>query len=113
MAVLKDSILRHQSGASAGVAGEMPTLNDLPRADRFPITLSGGGHEHESAEEIQRPVCAVNQVNLTGVRILLALPQLPQDPASGAARSTRTMCEMLAAAGAEVHAVATWGCPPG
>jgi glycosyltransferase involved in cell wall biosynthesis len=35
------------------------------------------------------------------------LPQLPQDPASGAARSTRTMCEMLAAAGATVRAVAT------
>jgi len=46
-------------------------------------------------------------LNLTGARILLVLPQLPQDPASGAARSTRTMCEMLAAAGAEVHAVAT------
>jgi glycosyltransferase involved in cell wall biosynthesis len=46
-------------------------------------------------------------VKLTGARILLVLPQLPQDPASGAARSTRTMCEMLAAAGAEVRAVAT------
>lgn len=46
-------------------------------------------------------------MNLTGARLLLVLPQLPQDPASGAARSTRTMCEMLAAAGAEVHAVAT------
>ncbi len=39
--------------------------------------------------------------------MLLVLPQLPQDPASGAARSTRTMCEMLATAGAEVRAVAT------
>ena len=39
--------------------------------------------------------------------MLLVLPQLPQDPASGAARSTRTICEMLAGAGAEVHAVAT------
>jgi glycosyltransferase involved in cell wall biosynthesis len=37
----------------------------------------------------------------------LVLPQLPQDPASGAARSTRTMCEMLAEAGFVVHAVAT------
>jgi glycosyltransferase involved in cell wall biosynthesis len=46
-------------------------------------------------------------VKLAGARLLLVLPQLPQDPASGAARSTRTMCEMLAAAGAEVHAVAT------
>jgi len=46
-------------------------------------------------------------VNLRGARLLLVLPQLPQDPASGAARSTRTMCEMLAAAGAEVRAVAT------
>jgi glycosyltransferase involved in cell wall biosynthesis len=46
-------------------------------------------------------------VNLSGARFLLVLPQLPQDPASGAARSTRTMCEMLAAAGAEVRAVAT------
>jgi glycosyltransferase involved in cell wall biosynthesis len=46
-------------------------------------------------------------VHLRGARLLLVLPQLPQDPASGAARSTRTMCEMLAAAGAEVRAVAT------
>jgi glycosyltransferase involved in cell wall biosynthesis len=46
-------------------------------------------------------------MTLTGARLLLVLPQLPQDPASGAARSTRTMCEMLAAAGAEVRAVAT------
>lgn len=37
----------------------------------------------------------------------MVLPQLPQDPASGAARSVRTICEMLAAAGLEVHAVAT------
>ncbi len=46
-------------------------------------------------------------MSLRGARILLVLPQLPQDPASGAARSTRTMCEMLAAAGATVRAVAT------
>lgn len=46
-------------------------------------------------------------MTLTGARVLLVLPQLPQDPASGAARSTRTMCEMLASAGAEVRAVAT------
>lgn len=46
-------------------------------------------------------------MRLAGARVLLALPQLPQDAASGAARSTRTICEMLAAAGAEVRAVAT------
>jgi glycosyltransferase involved in cell wall biosynthesis len=46
-------------------------------------------------------------VSLKGARLLLVLPQLPQDPASGAARSTRSMCEMLASAGAEVRAVAT------
>ena len=46
-------------------------------------------------------------MSIAGARLLLVLPQLPQDPASGAARSTRTMCEMLAAAGAEVRAVAT------
>ncbi|MBV8729481.1 MAG: hypothetical protein JO336_06705, partial [Acidobacteriia bacterium] len=46
-------------------------------------------------------------MRLGGARLLLVLPQLPQDPASGAARSTRTICEMLAAAGAEVRAVAT------
>lgn len=46
-------------------------------------------------------------MKLSGVRLLLVLPQLPQDPASGAARSTRTMCEMLAAAGATVQAVGT------
>ena len=39
-------------------------------------------------------------------RLLLVLPQLPQDPASGAARSVRTMCEMLAAAGWSVRALA-------
>jgi glycosyltransferase involved in cell wall biosynthesis len=39
--------------------------------------------------------------------LLYVLPQLPHDPASGAARSTRTICEMLAAAGFTVHAVAT------
>jgi glycosyltransferase involved in cell wall biosynthesis len=42
-----------------------------------------------------------------GPRLLLVLPQLPQDPASGAARSTRTIGEMLAAGGFDVHAVAT------
>lgn len=46
-------------------------------------------------------------MELNGARLLLVLPQLPQDPASGAARSTRTMCEMLAAAGAQIRAVAT------
>ena len=40
-------------------------------------------------------------------RLLLLLPQLPQDPASGAARSMRTACEMLAGAGWEVRALAT------
>jgi glycosyltransferase involved in cell wall biosynthesis len=43
----------------------------------------------------------------SGPRLLLVLPQLPQDPSSGAARSTRTICEILAAAGFVVHAVAT------
>lgn len=46
-------------------------------------------------------------MSLQGARLLLVLPQLPQDPASGAARSTRTICEMLAGAGAEVRALAT------
>jgi glycosyltransferase involved in cell wall biosynthesis len=40
-------------------------------------------------------------------RLLLLLPQLPQDPASGAARSMRTACEMLAVARWEVRALAT------
>jgi glycosyltransferase involved in cell wall biosynthesis len=39
--------------------------------------------------------------------LLYVVPQLPHDPASGAARSTRTICEMLAAAGFAVHALAT------
>ncbi len=39
-------------------------------------------------------------------RLLLTLPQLPQDPASGAARSMRTICEMLAAADWSVRALA-------
>ena len=38
---------------------------------------------------------------------LLVLPQLPQDPASGAARSTRTICELVSRAGFEVRVVAT------
>jgi glycosyltransferase involved in cell wall biosynthesis len=41
------------------------------------------------------------------MRVLLLLGQLPQDPASGAARSMNTICQMLAAGGAEVHALAT------
>lgn len=40
-------------------------------------------------------------------RLLLLLPQLPQDPASGAARSLCTACGFLAAAGWSVHALAT------
>ncbi|MBL9219294.1 MAG: glycosyltransferase [Opitutaceae bacterium] len=39
-------------------------------------------------------------------RLLLLLPQLPQDPASGAARSMRTIAEFLAAAGWSVRALA-------
>jgi glycosyltransferase involved in cell wall biosynthesis len=39
-------------------------------------------------------------------RLLLLLPQLPQDPASGAARSMRTACEILASAGWSVRALA-------
>jgi glycosyltransferase involved in cell wall biosynthesis len=46
-------------------------------------------------------------VSISGAKLLLVLPQLPQDPASGAARSVRTMCEMLSGAGFEVRAVAT------
>lgn len=40
-------------------------------------------------------------------RILLLLSQLPQDPASGAARSMRTISEFLARSGFEVRALAT------
>ncbi len=39
-------------------------------------------------------------------RLLLLLPQLPQDPASGAARSMRAACQVLAAAGWAVRALA-------
>jgi len=39
-------------------------------------------------------------------RLLLLLPQLPQDPASGAARSLRTAVEMLATAGWSVRSLA-------
>jgi len=39
-------------------------------------------------------------------RLLLLLPQLPQDPASGAARSMRTAVEMLATAGWQVQVLA-------
>src|SRR5581483_1725066 len=39
-------------------------------------------------------------------RVLLVLPQLPQDPAAGAARSLTTICEMLAACGFKVRALA-------
>jgi len=40
-------------------------------------------------------------------RLLLCLPQMPQDPASGAARSMRTICEMLAGSGWTVRVLAT------
>ncbi|MFI5337450.1 MAG: glycosyltransferase [Opitutales bacterium] len=40
-------------------------------------------------------------------QLLLLLPQLPHDPASGAARSMRTIGELLAAAGWSVRALAT------
>jgi glycosyltransferase involved in cell wall biosynthesis len=43
----------------------------------------------------------------SGLRVLVALPQLPQDPASGAARSTRTIAEMLASSGFALRVVAT------
>ncbi len=39
-------------------------------------------------------------------RVLLALPQFPQDPAAGAPRSLTNICEMLAASGFEVRALA-------
>lgn len=39
-------------------------------------------------------------------RVLLVLPQLPQDPAAGAARSLTTICEMLAACGFKVRVLA-------
>ncbi|MDI1336541.1 MAG: glycosyltransferase [Lacunisphaera sp.] len=39
-------------------------------------------------------------------RLLLLLPQLPQDPASGAARSMRIICEIMAEAGWSVRALA-------
>jgi glycosyltransferase involved in cell wall biosynthesis len=40
-------------------------------------------------------------------RILMALPQMPQDPASGAARTAQTALEMAAEAGFEVRSLAT------
>jgi glycosyltransferase involved in cell wall biosynthesis len=46
-------------------------------------------------------------VSGSGLKLLVALPQLPQDPASGAARSTRTIAEMLANSGFNVRVVAT------
>lgn len=41
------------------------------------------------------------------MRVLLLLSQMPQDPASGAPRSMRTICEFLAAGGMDVRALAT------
>ena len=40
-------------------------------------------------------------------RILMCLPQMPQDPASGAARTAQTALEMAAAGGFEVRAIGT------
>lgn len=40
-------------------------------------------------------------------RLLLVLPQMPQDPASGAARNAQTVCEMAAEGGWEVRAIGT------
>ncbi|MBS1830783.1 MAG: hypothetical protein JST93_36140 [Acidobacteria bacterium] len=42
-----------------------------------------------------------------GPRILLLLPQLPQDPSSGAARTAQTAAEMAHESGFEVQALAT------
>ncbi len=46
-------------------------------------------------------------MRLASSSVLLVLPQLPQDPSSGAARSVRTICEMLAASGFSVRVLAT------
>lgn len=43
------------------------------------------------------------------LRILFVIPQMPQDPSSGAARSLTTICEMLAESGFAVRALATTG----
>ena len=43
-------------------------------------------------------------------RVLLVLPQLPQDTAGGAPRSLSTICEMLVAAGFRVRALAVSAC---
>jgi glycosyltransferase involved in cell wall biosynthesis len=40
-------------------------------------------------------------------RVLLCLPQMPQDPASGAARSLSTICGILAASGFDVRGIGT------
>jgi glycosyltransferase involved in cell wall biosynthesis len=43
------------------------------------------------------------------LRILFVVPQMPQDPSSGAARSLTTICEMLAESGFAVRALGTTG----
>src|SRR5690242_11550888 len=43
-------------------------------------------------------------------RVLLVLPQLPQDTAGGAPRSLTTICEMLVASGFQVRALAVTAC---
>ncbi|HTB15960.1 MAG TPA: glycosyltransferase [Bryobacteraceae bacterium] len=43
------------------------------------------------------------------LRILFVVPQMPQDPSSGAARSLTTICEMLAESGFVVRALGTTG----
>jgi len=43
-------------------------------------------------------------------RVLLVLPQLPQDTAGGAPRSLATICEMLVCAGFQVRALAVSAC---
>jgi glycosyltransferase involved in cell wall biosynthesis len=42
-----------------------------------------------------------------GPRLLLVLPQLPQDPVSGAARSMTSICELLAESGWQVRSLST------
>lgn len=44
---------------------------------------------------------------MTAPRILVAMPQFPYDPSSGAARTTTTIAELFAEAGCEVRVVAT------
>ncbi len=75
---------------------------------RSPLAESEPGDYFGSNDLFQWNMPAGN-----ALRLLFVVPQMPQDPSSGAARSTTTVCEMLAESGFMVRALGTTGTESG